>query len=102
MTLFPSLTAEKFPRQIWGLRFKWPAVWEWVALTVLILAAFTGVLGAWVGVAIAVAWGIMFFRTGIPLNYTKPLRVFLLLVVSQLLLNALVVGLALGMTAILR
>jgi hypothetical protein len=91
----PAMTPTNYPRQIWGLRFRWPHWGEWVALVGLILLAFTGWLNGWLGLVIAVAWGVMFLRTGLPLNFGKPLRVLVLFVLSQFIVNALLIGLAL-------
>lgn len=94
MPFLAPMTAQNYPRQLWGLRFRWPHWGEWVALVGLIFLAFTGWLNGWLGAVIAVAWGVMFLRTGLPLNFSKPLRVLLLFVLSLFIVNALLIGLA--------
>lgn len=94
MPFLPPMTPQKYPRQLWGMRFRWPHWSEWLILVAVILVAFTGWLDGWLGVLIAVAWGVMFLRTGLPLNHGKPGRVLLLFVLSQFIVNLLVIGLA--------
>lgn len=98
MPFLAPMTPENYPRQIWGMRFRWPHWGEWLGLVAIILVAFTGWLDGWLGVAVAVAWGVMFLRSGIPLNHGKPLRMLVLFVLSQFIVNALLIGLALAVT----
>lgn len=64
------VTPDRFPRTLWGVRFRWPAWWEWLLLTLL---SFALLRSGWAWL-FGVLWAWMALRQGALLTWQRPLR----------------------------
>ena len=95
-----EVTPERFPRSLFGVRFRWPVWWEWVLILAWYVLAFrTG----WYWL-VPVLWPLLLLRQGALLSYQTPLRsaavaLGVLMVVNGVTLVVLLAGTALLMSA---